>query len=89
MKFKLKETADPGIYKPGNVIWNSMYDSYSMVVQGHDDDDIAKIYFLVDLGEGIALSQPYSSLQKLADHWCSDYDHLIVNPTLVEEGAER
>ncbi|WP_204120262.1 hypothetical protein [Levilactobacillus wangkuiensis] len=89
MRIKLKKTADTSIYAPGNVIWNSEHDTFFMVVHLFKSNPISESFFLIDLDDGnVVADSRRSSLKELAKDYCSVDDHLIVDPTIVEGGAE-
>lgn len=84
MKIKLRNKADQhkyDLYQLGNVIVDTGGTAY--LVSGMDG--VAN-FGLVNLESG-EISGDFSSLRELADEMYTYNDHLMVNPTLVEEGA--
>lgn len=87
MKIKLRDNKDKEkyeLYQLGNVVVDTSGTAYLVSAM----DGVAN-FGLVDLESG-KISGDYSSLRELADEMYSigGRDRLMVNPTLIEEGAE-
>lgn len=85
MKIKLRNKTDQhkyDLYQVGNVIVEAGGTAYLVSAM----DGVAN-FGLVNLESG-EIPGDFSSLRELADEMYASSDRLMVNPTLVEEGAE-
>ncbi|VDG33360.1 hypothetical protein MUDAN_DOGOELCO_02551 [Lactiplantibacillus mudanjiangensis] len=90
MKVKLRDNTGQekyDLYQVGNVIVTDA-NGARLVVSMTTEFECEKEYHLINLRDGEDIGICYKTLDDLANCCWQPTDRLMVNPTLVEEGAE-